>query len=169
MVAHPQAGQSGSFAGTWSWRLREQLGSASNSTTFSCVTSGGLLHFSASTLRHICNGEQDNTCLFSSCMGKHLACSNHPETVSYCHGGDCELRESRCTGLLWPPDPGQRAVPQVWSRPPDCEGGAWRVAGEAVTVDNVQVMLISAACPLNPQPTTGTQAPRLVDPLLVFH
>lgn len=39
-------GQSGRFAGTWSWRLREQLGSASNYSTFNCVISGGLLHFS---------------------------------------------------------------------------------------------------------------------------
>lgn len=103
-------------------------------------------------------------------LGWRLACCNHPETVSYCHGGDCELRESRYTGLLWPPDPGQRAIPQAWSQAPGCEGRAWRVAGEATTVDDGQVMLISAAvaCSLNPQPTTGTQAPRLVDPSRCF-
>lgn len=37
--------------------------------TSSCVTSGALLHFSASALRHVCNGDQDNTYLFSSRRG----------------------------------------------------------------------------------------------------
>lgn len=97
--------------------------------------------------------------------GKHLgwrrACSAHPETVSCCHGGDCELRRSRYAGPSWPPRPGQRAVPRAGSQAPGCEGRAWRVAGEAVTVDDRQLMLISAAvtCPLDPQPTTGRLTP----------
>lgn len=94
-------------------------------------------------------------------LGWRRACSAHPETVSYCHGGDCELRRSRYAGPSWPPHPGQRAVPQAGSQAPGCEGRAWRVAGEAVTVDDRQLMLISAAvtCPLDPQPTTGRLTP----------
>lgn len=94
-------------------------------------------------------------------MGWRRACSAHPETVSCCHGGDCELRRSRYAGLSWPPRPGQRAVPRAGSQAPGCEGRAWRVAGEAVTVDDRQLMLISAAvtCPLDPQPTTGRLTP----------
>lgn len=127
----------------------------------------------------ICNGEQGNTYLFSSYRGNTWNGAWHVATIQklscYCHGGDCELKESLPRPLAAPDpdlDPGQRAAPQVWGQAPGCEGRAPGVARRARTVDDCQVLLISAAmtCPHAPQPATGTRARRLVGPLsLVFH
>lgn len=68
-MAHPRAGPEWQICRNLELEAQGTAGVSFQLHRFSRVTPGGPLLFSASSLRHVCHGEQDNTYSFSSCGG----------------------------------------------------------------------------------------------------